>query len=106
MPATPNRRSIMLMAWVHARMVAARSGGSPKLYLSAALRQAWAEEKAEMARRAEKLARRERERRAAAAARAMVEADAEARRLAGHNVAYRYSWARGVRTGRIQGGGW
>ena len=30
MAATPNRRSILLMAWVYARQGAAKLGGSPK----------------------------------------------------------------------------
>src|SRR3954447_11026155 len=106
MATAPNRRSILLMAWVYARMAAAKFGGSVRQYLSASLKQAWAEEKAEMARKAAKVARWEREHHAAVAVHAVAEADAETRRLAGVNVAYRYSWARGVRTGRIQGGRW
>src|SRR5690349_5829797 len=97
-----NLRSIMAMAWVYARIAVAKSGGSVRQHLSASLKQAWSEEKAEMARKAAKAACWEREHRAAAAVRAVVEADAEARRLAGVNTAYRYSWARGVRSGRFQ----
>ena len=43
--ATPmqiNRRSILLMAWVYARMAAVKSGSSPRQHIAAAIRQAWA----------------------------------------------------------------
>ena len=103
---TPNRRSILLMAWVYARQAQAKSGGSVRQYLSVSLKQAWAEEKAAMARKAVKAARWERERFAAAAVSAVVEADAEARRLAGLNVAYRSRGVPCVRSGRFQGGRW
>src|SRR4051794_41444285 len=100
-----NRRSILLMAWVYARMAAVKSGCSPRQHIAAALRQAWAEEKAEAARKAVKAARWERERFAAAAVSVVVEADAEARRLAGRTVPY-YRGFREIRTGRVQGGRW
>src|SRR4051794_27175412 len=91
---TPNRRSILLMAWVYARMAAARSGNSPRQHIAEAMRQAWAEEKAEAARKAARCTQL-----AARAALNVCLADPELNHLATRTVPY--SFARGVRTGRI-----
>ena len=99
MSSAPNRRSILLMAWVHARQGQAKFGGSPRLYLAAALRQAWAEEKAEIARKAARLACLD-----AQAALDVRLADMELSRLAARNTTY--ITARGYARGRIAGGRW
>jgi hypothetical protein len=74
-------RSVMMMGHVYARMN--RSGGTYAERFAAGLRQSWAEEKAEATRRAAKIARWEREHRAGEAVRAVVEAEAEMRRMTG-----------------------
>src|SRR3954451_3563771 len=94
---TPNRRSIMLMAHVYARTGKA---GTYAERFAAGLRQSWAEEKAMAAQAAVRSARLQ----ARAALNVRLAADAETSRLAARNTAY--SFARGVRTGRFQGGRW
>ena len=100
-----NRRSILLMAWVYARMAAVKSGCSPRQHIAAALRQAWGEEKAAMARKAVKAARWEHQSRLAQQLDLLAQERLELLAMAGRTVPY----SRGipcVRSGRFQSGSW
>jgi hypothetical protein len=105
LPYPINRRSVVLMAWVHARMAAAESGGSPTLYLAEALRQSWSEEKAEIARKAVKVARWERQSALAQQLDLLAQERLELLAMAGRTVPYSRGF-REIRTGRVQGGRW
>ena len=93
------------MAWVYARMAAVKSGNSSRQHIAEAIRQAWGEEKAEMACKVIKLAGWERQSRLAQQLDLLAQERLELMALAGRTVPY----SRGipcVRTGRFQSGSW
>ena len=98
----PDLRSIFAMAHVYARMSAT---GTYAERFAAGLKQAWAEEKAAMARKAIKVARWERQSRLAQQLDLLAQERLELLAMAGRTVPY----SRGipcVRSGRFQSGSW
>jgi hypothetical protein len=99
MAANPTPRSVMILAWALARMNAKASGGRPRDHFRASLRAAWAQLKADAAKRAAALARFEAM--TARAAQLDVLQAERLERMAGRTVVYTHSM--GVRRGGTMG---